>query len=415
MRRLALIFGCVLMAAACGGPGSSGATTANLGTIKIGGTFPLSGNIASAGTNDANGVRLAVDVLNGKYPSIGIPKLTVGKIELDAADNQGDAQVGGSDVDRLVSQDKAVAIIGAYASAVSVTASEHAERLGVPFMNDASGAASLSDRGLKWWFRPGPTYFEMGQTYFDYLKSIQAQHPVKKVVLMHMNDAAGTDFSNVIKKDASNNGVQILDDITVQPNTPDFTSQVQRIRSLSPDALFVVLFINDTANFLKTSAQLGYTPPAILAGGGGWDDPTFAQVTKPYGVDNIRAVTWGLQVTDKNKLAKQVDDQFVKNYGIHMNGDSARSFTSMILLGQAIESAKSTDPEKIRTALKAMNVPGNKTIMPWKSVQFDSRGQNTNAGYIVLQLTPDKDWQVLYPADLATTQLVWPMPAFNQG
>jgi len=86
----------------------------------------------------------------------------------------------------------------------------------------------------------------------------------------------------------------------------------------------------------------------------------------------------------------------------------------MILLGQAIESAKSTDPEKIRTALKAMNVPGNKTIMPWKSVQFDSRGQNTNAGYIVLQLTPDKDWQVLYPADLATTQLVWPMPAFNQ-
>ena len=38
------------------------------------------------------------------------------------------------------------------------------------------------------------------------------------------------------------------------------------------------------------------------------------------------------------------------------NGDSARTFTAMITLGQALEAAKSTDPEKIRTALQATNV-----------------------------------------------------------
>ena len=414
MRKLGLLIVGALLMAACGGSAGTGGAGANLGSIKIGGIFPLSGNIASAGTNDANGVRLAVDVLNGKYPNIGIPKLTVGTIDLDAVDSQGDPQIGASDVDRLVTTDKVAAIIGAYASAVSQTASERAERLGVPFMNDASGAASLSDRGLQWWFRPGPTYNEMGQTYFAFLKSIQAQHPVKKVVVMHMNDAAGSDFSNVLKKQAPGAGVQILDDITVQPNTPDFTSQVQRVRSLNPDALFVVLFINDASLFLKTSAQLGYTPPMILAGGGGWDDPTFAQVTKPYGLQNIRAVTRGLQVTDKNKLAKEADDQFFKNYGIHMNGDSSRAFTSMIVLGQAIEKAKSTDPQKIRDALRATNIAGDKTIMPWPGIKFDSRGQNTEAGYLVLQLTADKDWQVLYPQALATTQLVWPMAPFNQ-
>jgi branched-chain amino acid transport system substrate-binding protein len=415
MRRLALVVGMAIFAAACGGGSSgSGITTQNLGTIKVGGIFPLSGNIASAGTNDANGVRLAVDVLNGKYPQIEIPKLANAKIELVAADSQGDPQIGASDVDRLVTTDKVAALIGAYQSAVSQTASERAERLGVPFMNDASGAASLSERGLQWWFRPGPTYVEMGQSYFDFMKSIQAQHPVKKIVIMHMNDAAGTDFSKVIRSNAQTASIQILDDITVQPNTPDFTSQVQRVRSLNPDALFVVLFINDASLFLKTSAQLGYTPPAILAGGGGWDDPTFATVTKPYGLQSIRAVTWGVQVTEKNKLAKQADEQFMKNYGIHMNGDSARSFTSMILLGQAIDKARSTDPEKIRAALRAMNVPGDKTIMPWPAIKFDSRGQNTQAGYLVLQLTADKDWQVLFPKELATSQLVWPMAPFNQ-
>ena len=395
--------------AACGG--SSSAPSSNLGTIKIGGIFPLSGNIASAGTNDANGVRLAVDVLNGKYPQIDLPKLSSGKIELVAADSQGDPQIGASDAERLVTQDKVVALIGAYQSAVTLTASERAERLAVPFVNDASGAGNLSDRGLKWWFRAGPTYVEMGKTYFEWLKSIQSQHPVKRVVVLHMNDAAGNDFSTVIKKDAADNSVQILDDITVQPNSTDFTSQVQRVRSLNPDALFIVLFINDASLFLKQAAQLGYTPPALLAGGGGWDDPTFTNVTKPYGLFNIRAVTWGVQVTEKNALAKAVDDQFVKNYGNHMNGDSARSFTAMITLGQAIESAKSTEPEKIRSALKATNV--TKTIMPWPSIKFDSRGQNTQAGYLVLQLTAKDDWQVLWPRNLATAQPVWPMPPFN--
>ena len=78
MRWLTWALVAALAAAACGG--TSSAPSSSLGTIKIGGIFPLSGNVASAGTNDANGVRLAVDVLNGKYPQIDLPKLSSGKI-----------------------------------------------------------------------------------------------------------------------------------------------------------------------------------------------------------------------------------------------------------------------------------------------------------------------------------------------
>ena len=399
-----------LGSAATSAVGTPTAAAVNLGTIKIGGIFPLSGSVASAGVNAFHGTELAVEVLNGKYPEIDLPKMTVGKIELSSVDSQGDPQNGAADVDRLVTNDKAVAIVGAYQSAVTLTASERAERLGIPFVNGAAGAANLSDRGLKWWFRTGPTLANMATTWFEWLKSIQAEHPVKNVAIIHMNDAAGNDFAAQLKNAAPQYGVNVTDDISFQPNATDLTSQVQKLRADNGDAVFAQMFINDANLFLKTAAQLGYTPPALLAGGGGWDDPTFIQVAGPLGKFNIRAVTWGIQVTEKNSLAKAVDDAFFKKYNVHLNGDSARTFTSMITLGQAIEAAKSTDPEKIRQALQATNV--TKTIMPWQGIKFDARGQNTQADYLVLQLIKD-DWQVVYPKGLQTASVVWPMPSLT--
>lgn len=422
IRTIGLIGSLLIAATACGS-GTSGtptsaaptsaataaptATNVNLGTIKIGAIYPLSGSVATAGVNAFHGSELAVDVLNGKYPEIDLPKLTVGKIELSSVDSQGDPQNGAADVDRLVTNDKAVAIIGAYQSAVTLTASERAERLGVPFVNGAAGAANLSDRGLKWWFRTGPTLANMATTWFEWLKSVQAEHPVKTAAIIHMNDAAGNDFAASLKAAAPRYNVNIVDDISFQPNATDLTSQVQKLRSDNGDVVFAQMFINDANLFLKTLAQLGYTPPALLAGGGGWDDPTFSQVAGALGQYNVRAVTWGIQVTDKNPLAKAVDDVFFKRYNVHLNGDSARTFTAMITLGQAIEAAKSTDPEKLREALRATNV--TKTIMPWQGIKFDDRGQNTLADYLVLQLIK-ADWQVVYPKTLQTATVLWPMP-----
>ena len=43
-------------------------------------------------------------------------------------------------------------------------------------------------------------------------------------------------------------------------------------------------------------------------------------------------------------------------------------------LADAINRAGSTEPEAIRKALVATNIPGNKLIMPWKGIKFDATG-----------------------------------------
>ncbi|HET9752152.1 MAG TPA: ABC transporter substrate-binding protein, partial [Myxococcales bacterium] len=98
--------------------------------IKIGAVYPLTGNIASTGLDCRRGAELAVDIINGKYDldlplakTEGIPSLGGAKLELVFADTKGEPKNGLGEVERLVSQEKVVAIIGAYQSSVTKTAS----------------------------------------------------------------------------------------------------------------------------------------------------------------------------------------------------------------------------------------------------------------------------------------------------
>ncbi|HXW69191.1 MAG TPA: ABC transporter substrate-binding protein, partial [Dissulfurispiraceae bacterium] len=99
--------------------------------IKIGAVYPLTGNIASTGLDCKRGVDLAVDIINGKYDldlplarSEGLPNLGGAKIEIVYADTKGDPKNGMSEAERLITSENVVAMLGAYQSAVTKTASQ---------------------------------------------------------------------------------------------------------------------------------------------------------------------------------------------------------------------------------------------------------------------------------------------------
>ncbi|MDB5960833.1 MAG: branched-chain amino acid transporter substrate-binding protein, partial [Massilia sp.] len=88
-------------------------------------------------------------------------------------------------------------------------------------------------------------------------------------------------------------------------------------------------------------------------------------------------------------------------------------FTGLLTLADAINRAGSTDPEAIRKALAATDIPGNKLIMPWKGIKFDAQGQNMYSAGILVQIIDGK-YHTVWPFDIATTDVVWPMPKWNQ-
>jgi branched-chain amino acid transport system substrate-binding protein len=77
-------------------------------------------------------------------------------------------------------------------------------------------------------------------------------------------------------------------------------------------------------------------------------------------------------------------------------------------LADAIDRAKSLDGSVIRDALAATDIPGERTIMPWKRVKFGSDGQNNDADPVLIQYEKGQ-WVTVFPAQAAVAAPRWPM------
>ncbi|MES1149453.1 MAG: ABC transporter substrate-binding protein, partial [Bradyrhizobium guangdongense] len=161
----------------------AGAASAQDKTVKIGMILPLSGNAASAGVHGKAAIETAVEIINTGNPGLGnlpvtknagLKGLGGAKVEVVFADNQGSPAVGQNQALRLITEEKVVALAGAYQSGITLTTSAIAEKYGIPFVNGESVAANLTERGFKWFFRVTPVASDFAKIYLDFLKELKA-------------------------------------------------------------------------------------------------------------------------------------------------------------------------------------------------------------------------------------------------
>jgi branched-chain amino acid transport system substrate-binding protein len=129
--------------------------------VVIGAAYPLSGPSSPAGLDAKAALELAVDTINTAGPLAGsklllsdgkgLPNLGGAKARAIITDHQGDPAKGQGEAERLVTQEKVAALFGMYQSAVTLTASQVAERLGVPYFTAESSSPTLSAQGFKCW------------------------------------------------------------------------------------------------------------------------------------------------------------------------------------------------------------------------------------------------------------------------
>lgn len=390
--------------------------------VKIGVLDPTTGPSAVGGNDALNGARLAAEIINGKHEDIdlplaaeeGLPNLGGAKITLEEADSEGDPEIGATAAERLVTDKKVVALTGAYNSGVTKTASERAERLGIPFVNGDSSSTGLTERGLKWFFRTGPSDQMFGETFFSLLAE---QNPkVTKIGILFRGDEFGKSGADVTEKLAKDNGFAVAAKITYAADAQDLSAQVQQMRSAKPDVVFLLSLLNDTKLIAKAFDTLNYVPPAVMGYGGGVSDPAFVEgpTDKRLAEGIIRRSAWSPELAGNNDTSKAVATMFQQKYNLPMTENSARSFTAVMTLAMAIDQAGSTEPDKVRAALRNIDIPGNQLIVPWDGVKFDDNQQNAGARGVLEQFQDDK-WRVVYPDDVHTSNLVWPMSGAREG
>ena len=212
--------------------------TAQPKEVVIGVLYPTTGPTAQAGIDSKVAAELAVEIVNGKHDldlplarTEGLPNLGGAKARLVVVDHQGKPELGQSEAERLITQEKVVALYGAYHSSVSATASQVAERSGIPYLSGESSSPTLHRRGFKWFFRTSPHDEHFSIAMFEFLKEFQAKKGVKfpTVATFYEDTLFGSDSSRVQEKLAGEHGYKVVEKIAYRSRSTSLTSEVQRL------------------------------------------------------------------------------------------------------------------------------------------------------------------------------------------
>ncbi|MEX2148320.1 MAG: ABC transporter substrate-binding protein [Candidatus Rokuibacteriota bacterium] len=389
--------------------------------VVIGVMYPLSGNAAQVGVDAVNAVKLATDIVNANHDlnvplgkGEGLPNLGGARIRLVIVDHQGKPDIGQSEAERLITQEKVHALFGAYFSGVTGTAAQVAERNGIPFLNAESSSPALTERGFQWFFRTSPHDGHFSVAMFDFMKDLEKRRHLKfkTVGIMHEATQFGSDSAKVQEELAKKHGYEVAVKITYRDKATNLDAEVGRLKAANPDVFLPSSYTNDAILFVRTARNLDYNPKMILAQNAGWTDPTFVREMGRDVEGHITRAPFALDLAAKKPLISQVNELFKKQGGRDLSDVPARAFTGFLTLADAINRAKSTNPEDVRRALVATNIPPEQLIMPWTGVKFDDKGQNTGVRAI-LQQVQNGQYATIYPFELAAKDVVYPLPAWK--
>jgi branched-chain amino acid transport system substrate-binding protein len=384
--------------------------------VVIGAVYPLTGNGASVGLDAKAAIETAAELINGTHAPVatllgkggGLAGLGGAKIRLVFADSQNDPQKARAEAERIITQEKAIAIVGSYTSATGATISQVTERYEVPYISADNSSPSLNLRGLKWFFRTTPHDIMYTQGTFDFFADVgkKTGKPVKTVALFYEDSIFGTDSSNVQRKLAEAAGIKVVADIKYRASSPSLSSEAQSLKAADADVIMPSSYTSDAILIMKSMAEIGYKPKAVMAQGAGFQETAFLTAAGPLANGVMSRSSFALDAGKTRPAIDPVNALYKAKNNKDMNDNTSREFTALMVLADAINRAGSAKPTDIQAALKATNIPGDQLIMPWKGVKFDETGQNILCNPVIQQVF-DGTYKTIWPFDLAAEAPVW--------
>lgn len=391
-------------------------------SVPVGAVYPLTGALARIGAGIRNGVELAADIVNTPYPDLtlplaataGLPRLGNRKIRVVWGDSRGDPATGRAEAERLIERERVVALIGAYQSAVTATASLAAEARGIPLLNAESSSPTLTERNFKWFFRTGPHDRTFTRLFFDLMEDMKRRgQRISRVAILAEDTEFGATAAGVAEGFARTYNYQVVARELYTSPPASLTAEFLRLRNANPDVVIGANYLVDAVMIVRTMKEMRWFPQAVMVHAGFTTVPDFLQAVGRDGWYYLARAPWALGIGKRKPLTARVNDLYRKKYGTDMDEVVARAFTGMMTLADALNRAGSTAPAAIQQALKETHIPGSQLIMPWEGVEFDARGQNRHAAGIMTQIL-DNEYKIVWPFDVAEVPIVWPAPAWDR-
>jgi branched-chain amino acid transport system substrate-binding protein len=379
---------------------SSGASPSSPGTVNVAVVQALTGPGAVDGQVNLEGTELAAANINAAG---GIKSLGGAKIHIISEDAGATTDTAVSATQLALSKGNVSIGIGAELSSQTLAMEPIWTRAKVPWVA-GSVADAITAQGSQYTFRESASTATENQIIpkllVEALKS--SGLPAGRVAFAADNTAAPTANIAGLKQSFPAAGAQVVFSQQWTPPLADAVSLAEKIKTANPAIIYTgATATDDIINMRKALVAVGVkaldfgtgvpnVSSAVLAGAG--------QAVDQYVAELPEAPV---------KAEAAIAAQFQKKYNTAFTGDAAYGYEEMYIAADALQAAKSSDPQKVRDALSTIDIKGSELPAPWVAggrIKYNSVGQNIYASVFFAQWQNGKVVTV-FPADQATGQL----------
>jgi branched-chain amino acid transport system substrate-binding protein len=357
--------------------------------IKIGHVAALSGGSAQSGEAITRGLTVAIDEINAKGGLLGGRKL-----ELVQRDDESAPPKGLTAARELASREKVAIIFGGIDSPVALAMVPILNREKVPHMAVWAAGTGITRNGANpnFIFRVSAVDVLVDVKLLDYAAK---KYGAKKVGLILVNNPWGeSNEKGLAEAVKSMTGMEIVGTEKFENNDVDMVPQLTRLKDKGADVLILVGNAAPGAQVMKARERLSWKVPVVshwgISGG------RFPELTGPTAGEAHFVQTYSFfgkqsPVGERVLAALKAKYPSIKGPGdIFAPIGTANAYDAMHLVALAIEQAKSTDGDAIRTALEDLKTPYQGLIKsynkPFSATNHDALGPDD---YIMVHYESD--------------------------
>ncbi|MGM0432883.1 MAG: ABC transporter substrate-binding protein [Spirochaetota bacterium] len=225
--------------------------------LKIGFIGPMTGDAANYGKLMSQAVRLAAEERN-EAGGIGGQD-----VEVIVEDSEGVPEKGQASIEKLASVDKVNGIVGPVFSGVGMAIAPRAQAEEIVMISPSTTHADFPSIG-SYIFRTVPSdalQAEVAGAYFA------EELGIEKLAVLYVKNDYSQGLYEAVSDIFESRGGEVVAVETALQGDKDFKTQLTRIRSEEPDAIYIPNYVAEMAQILEQAANLGIEAQFLSADG----------------------------------------------------------------------------------------------------------------------------------------------------
>lgn len=315
------------------------------------------------------------------------------KIEIIEADDQMRPDQSVINAEKLIAQDKVIALIGPAIGANVEAVAPIAEKYQIPNIGEIAAVPEQTQKGRKYFFRHAGNSNQIIEQTMEFVKTLNPQP--KTLAFLHENRSFGLAMAEPFKKLAAAGGYQVVAVEPYDATALDFKPMLLRVKALNPDAILAPSYVGDAILLVKQAREMGLTPKYFVGIAAGYVAEDFLKGAGDAAEGTYVVHQWF--PVKEYPGAVEFAQKFTKDTGKIADHQPATAYGVLYTLTDAIKRAGSTEGPKIMEALAKTDLMG-----PFGRIKYNEGHDNVGIQMIVSQVKGGT-WVVQWPSKQAGT------------